>query len=442
MKRNAPKILAVFLLTAIAVLMVVAGSGSLKEVFGKGNPSNGDYGDAFNEQPQDDLNTGDQNTNFKEPELQQKEPENNYFPINANTNGVYRYEQALTLKELSLNAVHSNSDGIFTIVTHQTKEGAFKVNESSVSVIKSDENGSIVGAVNFNALKPVKYLASAFTSQGLVAVLVDDAKTSLYTVSTDLCKTELIELLPFTNATVYSLNDSFLLIGGNQNNTIYKIKNNAIVTSSLLQAGEVKAVYDFGSYYTLFVSGINGYSVIKLNSDLKLLSSLTVPERELLCIQPTAIEGEQKFTVAELTSTGVEIALYDVGFSLADSTRVGVGLADSAEVFMNENGIFLLLHASTDRLYLIDNQLNFTASNATLFTGIVDFYDCFSRKSGYSVLYSKEGALTITELRNDGTSSSYNLEVVCDTAFVALDKEGNRSVVYAKDDTLKIIGLD
>lgn len=442
MKRNAPKILAVVLLTAIAVLMVVAGSGSLKEVFGKGDNSGGEYGDAQTEVPSGGTVDNNQDTDIQEPELPPKEPEIKYFPISSKTDGIYRFEQTLALDGVELNATHSLPQGTFSIVTHQSKEGAFKMQARSQSIIKSDASGNVVGAVNFNSLKPLSYLTSSVTAQGIVVALVDETKTYLYTVSTDLNSTELLELLPLTRATVYVLNEGFLLIGGNQNNEVYKIKNNAIITSSALQSGEVKAVYDFGSYFTLFVSGINGYSVIKLNTDLKLISSVTIPERELLCVQPTSVEGKQKFTVAELTSTGVEIAMYDVDFSFANSVRVGVGLADSAEVFMNGEGIFLLLHASTDRLYLIDNDLNFTASSSTLFDGITDFYDCFSRELGYTILYSKEGTLTVTELRNDGTSSSYNLDITCDNAYVAIDSSGNRSVVYSIENTLKIIGLD
>ena len=443
MKKNAPKILAVVLLSAIAVLMIVAGSGSLVEVFNT-KPDNSNnipivdaVGDSNNQ-----LSNGD-TANPSNPENDDgRKEEINYFPIKAENSVNHRYIQTLDLNAPLLNATHSTVSGTFVIFTHQTESGAFKVPKRTQSIIKMDEEGTILSCYSISTASQTEYAHSKVTTQGLVVAVKDNTKTYLYTISFDFKQVEVMELPYFSSLTIFALSDSFLVFGVSSENVVYKVKNNAIVSSNVLQSGIIKEVYDFSTYYAIFSSGIDGYSFIKLSTDLKVISSVSMQNKSILAVAPLVDDGEQKFIIAEHTVSGVEIAKYDSSFTISNCERVGVGLAESAKVFINGESIFLLLSASTDRLYLVDKELGFTSSNNTTFQGFTKLYDCALSLSGYLVLYEKGETLTLTDIRNDGTIKSVNLDKVTASAFISTDTSGNYAVTYQTDTGIVSIGIN
>lgn len=441
MKKNAPKILAVVLLSAIAVLMIVAGSSSLKDVFAPSDKTSNNLSDTI---PSVDASGSDNapTPTPDEPTPPNKEEVENYFPILPDKSGAYPFKQEIALKDATLNATHSTVDGIFMVVTHSTDTGAFKVNTPCQSVIAMDNNGALTGTIALSTQQECNYLTSQITSDGLVVVVSNDTRTYVYSISLDFSHTELMELPSFSDANVFSLSEGFLFLGKSTENTIYKIKKGVVLASNSLQSGEIKATYDFSSYYALFISGINGYSFLKLDGSLKLMSTVNIPNRTLLQIEPIVIEGSQHFIAVEQTTNGVEIAEYPISFSIEKSQRVGVGIAESADVFMNGESIFILLHASTDRLYLVDKNLNFTASSTTTMQGITKLYDCYSTATGYKVLYAKGQVLTLLDIRNDGTSQSLNLDTTTDVAHIAIGSTDNYAVVYQTDDGIIAIGIN
>ena len=112
MKKNAPKILAVVLLSLVVVLMIVAGSGSLREVF---NPTPSTDSDI----PVVDAALGKDPQEKPDDVLPEKDVvEENVFPLYAKTDGVHRYLQELELYCSVLNEVHSTATNSFVIFTH------------------------------------------------------------------------------------------------------------------------------------------------------------------------------------------------------------------------------------------------------------------------------------------------------------------------------------
>ena len=439
MKKNGPKILAVVLLSVVAVLMAVAGSGSLLDVFSK-NPNS--QGAVAPPNTENDANDGNANESIPSGDNSLNAPEvENDFPIPSTTGGSNRFTQSISLQSPSLNAVHDTVSGTYVIFTHSTDNGAFKVAKRSQTIMKIDSQGNVISATSLQAPKETEYLSSKITLEGLVVATKGGNRTLIYTISYDFSQVDILELSLFSQVELFSLNEGFLLFGKSKENTVYKIKNNVVLSSNTLQAGELKAVYDFSNYYTLFLSGINSYSTIKLSDSLKLLSSVTIPSKTLMEIEPIVENGEQKYIAVELSSSGVEIAKYSTNFSIQESERVGVGMGDSVEVFMNSESILLLLHSTTERLYLVDKGLNFTSSTNNAFQGISKCYDCTSTSNGYKVLYSKEHTLTLVDLRNDGTLQSLNLDTQTDKAFISLSTEGEVAVVFVSQGSLEIIGI-
>ena len=441
MKKNAPKILAVVLLSVVAVLMIVAGSGSLLDVLDKTPNSQGATSNLTDNSEQNSENNGSAPPSENEPtETPKEEPD--YFPISATTDGPNRYMQTLSLEAPSLNAVHNTGSASYVIFTHATQEGPFKVAKASQTIVALDGEGTILSAISLQAPKETKYLSSQITQDGLVVVTKGENRSFVYTVTYDFSQVDLMELPQFSEIDLFALTEGFLLIGKSKENTVYKIKNNVVIASNTLQTGELKAVYDFSTHYVMFLSGINSYSVIKLSDSLKQLSTVTIPSKTLLSVEPVVEDGEQKYITVELSSTGVEIAKYPQNFSITNSERVGVGFAESADVFMNGESIFLLLHSTTDRLYLVDKTLNFTSSNNTAFQGISRLYDCSSSLGGYKVLYSKGEILTLVDVRNDGSQQSLNLDTKTDSAYISILANEELAIVYLEDNFIKIVGID
>lgn len=438
MKKNAPRILAIVLLSLVAVLMIVAGSGSLIDVINEEEPTLGQGSNA--NLPTTDFDV-DQSQDDS-PSVDDTLIEENFFPIVPTSSTTHRFMQKLSLKKASLNASFSTTEGNFIVFSHSTTDGPFKVTLHSQSIAKFDSEGVIITARSIFPPVETEYLSSCMTVEGIVLALKSIDRTFVYTLSYDLTAIELIELPLFSDVELFSLTDGYLLFGKGKENVVYKIENNVVHATTVLQTGEIKGIYDFSEYFALFSSGINGYSYVKITTDLKIISLLSVPDRSLLAVEPIVENGQQKFLAIELTSSGVEIAKYNENFVLSEADRVGVGLAESADVFMNGESIFLLLRSSGNRIYLVDKDLSFTSSNNTTFQNLTELYDCFSTANGYNVLYAKSGILTFIDLRNDGTQRSINLETQTDNAFVCVSFNGAVAVAFSTGEGISIIGIN
>ncbi len=441
MKKNIPKILAVVLLSTIAILMIVAGTGSIKDLIEGTNTNN-----QLDNVPTVDASGGN-NVEVEPPsnndsnDVEVLPPIVEHFPIAPEKSEINRFVQRVSLIDSKLNGVVYIQNASFIVVTHVTENGAFKVPKKTQTIIKMDENGTVLSAYSLNAKNETDFLCVKLVASGIALAVTDGNRTYLYTVSLDFSEINLLELPYFAKANIFSLDSGMLFFGIGAENAVYKIINNVVVSSNALGIGDVKAIYDFSSYYALFLSGINGYSFIKLNNNLTLISTITLPSRTLLAVEPIVEDKEQRFIAVEQTENGVEIAKYDLSFSLNNAERVGVGLGESAEVFINGQSIFLLLHASAERLYLVDNNLAFTASNNTTFQGITNLYDCSVTVEGYRVLYAKGKQLYLVDVRNDGTTQTVNLDIATNSSFL-IETNNAYAVVYETEEGIVIVGIN
>ena len=274
-----------------------------------------------------------------------------------------------------------------------------------------DFSGSIISFLHVNH---IGFVACQTTADGLVLALCDKQRTYLYTISTDLKNTMLIELNPCKKGRIFALNNGFLWLEEGANNTIYSIKNNTVISTSNISSGDIVEIYDFYNYFTFIINGINGYTILNTDKNFGLLSSKNVPEKKVVCLQPFINNNEQNYMVAELVNSQIVLTKYNKSWE--EYECISVGIANNAEAFMNDNSIFLLLHASTDRLYLIDGNFNYTATNSTLMNGITEIYDVCSDVNGFTVFY-KDSQLSTYTIKKDGSSSVVNLQVSPKTAF-------------------------
>lgn len=441
MKRHAPKILAIVLLTAISVLTVIAGTGGFGESVNDGANADVPQVPSVEQTGAGGTGTVSDGVTSDNGSIEPEVP--SFLPIAPEESDIYAYVQSLPFESgFELNAAHTTSEGTYIVITHASSGGGLKTPTRTVAIIKAERNGVLSSFMNLTHGADTSYLDSRLTAEGLIVVSATRSTTYIDRTSTDLGSRDILELPYADSAKIFTLNKGYLLFTSGATNSVAKIENNVIKAKAVLQSGEIKEVYDFGGYFTIFVNGINGYSVIKLDSKLKTLGEISLPERRLLAVQPVTRGGKQKYLVAESKDGAVELAEYFNDFAYATAERVGVGNATSADVFIKENRVFLLLHASTDRLYLIGEQLDYIASSSTVMQGITELLDCSAYNGGFNVLYIKSDVLVMLDLRDDGTEESRNFNVKADKAFVCGLKGDGLSVVYAEGNALKIIGLD
>lgn len=434
MQKQAPKLIAISLLITLAALMAVAAWIPEKE---STSSLAGEQGNEFKPDPDPPADDNEQETPPAE------EPVVPFTPIPPEASALYRYTQSLWAEGgVELNGVHQTSEGTFAVITHSGKEGALNVGgKRTLSVVKLESDGTV------SALKHLAggdvYLDSRLTSDGLAVAACDDGRSYIHTLSLDLKSDVMLELNRFTSAELFALSDGYLLFTSGTDNNVYAVSDNVVKATGSVIAGEIFAVYDFAAYYMLVIGGISGYSVVKIDisdASLRTLSTVTIPDKQILNVSPYVENGVQKFLAVEKNANGVEVVKYDASFTV-DEERVGVGLADAAEAYMNGNSILLLLHATSTRLYIIDGNLNFTASNSDLMRGVTSIHDCICYENGYVCLYSAGDKLTMCEIGNDGKTVTRNLAVTTSAAYLTRDTDGKCAVFYASDDSLKIIGV-
>ncbi len=438
MKKHIPKILAIVLLTAVAVLTVVAGSKSIGDK--SANAVETQIGGTSNYVGAETVKTNGTDTTKPAPSTEEL---GSYFPIPPQSSDFYAYTQSLPIEGgVELNAVHTASDGVFIVITHSSRSGELKTRGRTVTVIRAETDGTLGGFMHLGTGGDYDYLTSGITSDGVTVAVKSGKITYVNTLSTGLTSRQVIELESSDSARIFTLNKGFLLFATGSGNAVYKIENNVVKATATLQYGEIKEVYDFGTYFSVFVNAINGYSVIKLDSALRDLGCVTVRERSAIAVQPVVREGKQKYIVAEATEGNVEIAEYFTDFSQSTSLRVGVGRAERAEVYMKSDRIFLLLHASTERLYLIGEELDYIASDSSVMRGVTEIADCCTYDGGFILLYRKSGSLVLLDLRDDGTEETRNFNFDVDCARLSGVKGEGLALVYAEGNALSVIGLD
>lgn len=432
MKKQAPKLIAISLLITLAALMAVAAWIPEKQ-------STSSLAGEQDDQQTPDLDPPTEGNEQDEPD-NDPEPTLPFTPIPPEASALYRYTQSLWAEGgVELNGVHQTSEGTFAMITHAGKEGALNAGgKRTVSVVKIESDGTV------SALKHLKggdvYVDSQLTSDGLAVAASDEERSYIHTLSPDLASDVMLEFNRFVSADIFALSDGYLLFTSGGDNGVYSVSDNVVKASGSVISGEIFAVYDFAVYYMLVIGGISGYSVVKIDTSLKTLSTVNVPDKQILNVSPYVEDGSQKFLAVEKNANGVEVVKYDASFS-DEEERVGVGLADSAEAYMNGNSILLLLHATSTRLYLINGNLNFTASSSDLMRGVTAIHDCVSYEGGFVSLYSAGDNLTLVEIGNDGKTVTRNLAVTASAAYLTRDTDGKSAVFYTSDDSLKVIGV-
>lgn len=453
MKKNLPKVLAVVLLLALAVLMIFAGNDSLKNILtdnyatpqtsGSGDGANAAEAETPTETPVTPVETitdgsGTDISDNKEPETAVS-----VFPKTASVSQNFLWEQSVSADNpLSVEAVHQTTKGVFTVISSAACKGEITSNNKGVSVVKMDLDGTLLYSVSLAVSEETSYYDSTVTSEGLTVVVGGKSKLYVFTLDYETTSKAVLELQAAYDASLFTLSDGYILLAERAENTIYLIKNAVIDKSTTLQSGEILDIMETASAYSLFVNGVNGYSVINLDKNLFGFSVTTIPEKSALKIIPVAEGGVQKYIAVETGDGGIQIVKYNSEYSLTGAERVSLGLADGANCYCNGSTLFIMLKNTEKRLYIADLKLNFSLSSSSVLNGTENVFNAENHADGYLLLTSSGGALSLVNLANDGTTHKKSLPTETENADFIRTADGGAIVFYEFDGVIKIVGLE
>lgn len=398
MQNNAPKILAVVLLIIIAVLMLIAGSGSINKLFLKDDTP----GNADTDNPDPSLN------DEEEPDdtMPEDPVPSSVFPKSPLTSQIFMYEQLIALEGgAALKAVHRTAAGVYIIVENASSGGDFKNAVKAVSVVKMSLSGVLEAAYHIAGAEETSYFDSQLTDTGLAVAVARGEKTLAYTVSYDLSDAQFAEIKKAAGARIFPLDNGYLLLLKNENSEVCLMNGASVLKTAAVQSGDLIETVEFANYFMLVINGINGYNIVQLDKNLSGFSSYLIPQKTALKIQPVVESGLQKFIVAEKENGAVYLTKYDKNFR-SSYERVCLGLADGADIYLNQATVFILLKGGSGRMYLADLSLNVIMTSASYLKNVTAIFGCECYTGGYLMLTSGEGnKLMFIDIRDDGTVS-------------------------------------
>lgn len=436
MLKNAPRILAVVMLVTIATLMVIAGSSEIPELFKKGVEA---HTDPPSSQQQDPTTPSDPSQN---PIITPVLPVSN-LPKQPAASDIYAYTQSVEVQgEIKLEAVHQTASGILLVISGAPAGGDFSVARQSITIINMSPDGVLNNSFTLPSEQPIDYVCSQLSADGLIIAAKDTQFCFIYTIDYLLTHADCLQLEAVNTGWLFPLQSGFMFIAERAQNTAYLISGNCVQKSAAIQSGSILEIVELRSTLNVFINGINGYSIIALDKNLIGYSATNIPEKRALKVLPFVHNGVQKYMIAEHHMGAIYMAKHSSSFRESECERVSLGQAEGANIYQNGESILLLLKSASPRVYLMDFALNFTLSSSNIYNNVKDIYGCDSYSGGYLML-SKNGAnLILTDLRNDGGTSTKTVSISTSRADFVRNLNGTISIFYSSSAAkIDIVGI-
>jgi|AGTN01.1.fsa_nt_gi hypothetical protein len=428
MRKNAPKVLAVFLLLIIAALMIVAGSGSLKSLFDQLSPADANGDDIILPPPDDN----------EEPDPPEETP---VFPKAPRESELFVFTQSVEIQgTITADAILQTTDFVYLIVTSDSTGGDFTVPRKSVSVLKMTYGGTILKVLNLTLASPSYYLASGITAEGLAVIVSDSQKTYSLVIGYDFETATKEEFPEADSARVFPLDEGFLLILEAAKNTVRLVKDGA-KKSAELGKGKILEAFDFGTRFMFLINDSGGFWVKYLDNNLSPeASSFYIPNKTALSVLPLVEGGAQKFIVAEKESGGIYLTKYDRQMK-ATEERVALGLAPDADAYLNGNTILIFMKNPSRRVYIAEYDLSVISSSASYLENVAEIYSCRPYRGGYLALAkAASSSVEFLNFRDDGSLSFIELPSGPNGGadFIRTPDDGKAILLYEGDEAGKI----
>lgn len=410
-----PKILVIILIISLLVISISILSDYQEQVYSK---------------PFEQTNTNNQNNNednsSNENIVPALIPYYTTYPKLPKESETFLFEQEIKgYGDIIIKNIHKSNDYIYIIVETSSEFGDLSTDIKTLALIQCDSLGTINKTFCIEYEEDISYISSQMTTEGIILIGQTFNNILAFTIDYNLYEKGIKKLPYAQSGKVFTTIESYIvLLKQEGSNVVYQPCNNEMNLGFLPQ-GDIIDIYDFYTYYLIFVNTATGYNVVKLSSALKTIEIIEIKNKYLLDIIPIVEENTQKYIAIEKDEVSTMIWKYTNSFSKNSSQSAVLGDADNISLFPSDNNkVIATLSGEINGIYLIDYELNLTLANIEIFDNVERIIDTIQYANGFYILCIQDKQLTIIDSRNDNTTSTKYISKFFENAFFVLNQNG------------------
>ncbi|MCL2631313.1 MAG: hypothetical protein FWD49_07355 [Firmicutes bacterium] len=441
MKKNAPRIIAVVLLIAIAVMLIVSESESLVMLFeSNGNDAEklsnnqNNVANATNNGDNDSENPTD---NVPEPVLE------DIYPKLSNESNRYLFTQEVeVLGNVSLEKVISTAGAVYLVISSDSQGKDFNVFNKTVSVIKMTDSGTLTKIAHASVAGDQKFIDASLTQSGIALVVSAGGAVHITHFDLELNSENLIVLPNAQNGRIFTFSKAYILLLERDINTVYYIESEKVIKQTSITGGKVQEIFESNESFVLFLNSADGYTVTHLDLDLKSYEIINIFGKILLNVCPVADKGALSYIAVERVGGTVWLSKYTASYKL--SYAVPLASADSSVAYLNGESVLVLLESAdrASRLYLANSDLDTTVVTSGALKDVSALHHCLPYFGGFYLLANENSQLTLIDLRNDGSVSRRIISHTPRDANFVIRQNGTVHLFYEEGGNfIKIVGV-
>lgn len=417
LKKYIPQIVALILIIAIFILAYLAFFKEAPETF----------------IPDDEII----DTSYKE-----EKTDNAYIrviPKQSQSSESYLYFQSITGDGNTLfKSIFKTPLGNFIVCESDCKNGDVQGEKRCVGLALLDDLANISKVYTIPSQNSSYYVNSQITPLGIVIITTNALKEVYYVniVSYELDSLKTLIINYSDNCIIYPTIDSFLIISEYaEENIIYKYVNEKLSFTGIM-AGNVIDLYEFGTYYTIFVNTVNGYTIAKINkSSLNIMSETYINGYNLISVNPISEDNVQKFILLE--TNGTVYARKMTKLDNTDSVVAKLGTFSVKSVCAGDNNLVMVCSGRFNGIIFLGYDLsgNYGDSGTNYWiTEVVD-HNFVNGTYFYLTINSANELILLTQKGN--TTNAVTLAASCQNAGFVFNQ--NNSIMIAYQTTVKEI---
>lgn len=300
------------------------------------------------------------------------------LPKAASASEEYLYVQrACGVGNVTLKQTHTTPYGLYVVCETDCIVGDLEGAKPTVGVLKLDTAGNITDAFSLSTPYENAYVTSQMTALGLVIVTASESKNYLYVniLSYDFSsvKTRLVSYAD--NAKIFSTASGFLLFCCAESGGILYEYDQENFRFFSLPAKETVSVFEYGDRYSVFMNTGTGYA----NCEILKKTFVTVKERafsggKLLYVAPVQDDGQKYLAIVE--DGGLFVKKYTPD-TLEELDSRSIGSLRSVGIGTDGEKTYLAAQGAMNGIVEINKDLSTTFSvtdGAFLPTALADSY--------------------------------------------------------------------
>lgn len=369
------------------------------------------------------------------------------IPKQSQSSETFLYSQSITGDGNTLfKNAFKTSTGNYIVCETDCKNGDIQSDKRAVGIALLDDLANISKVYTIPSQQSSYYVNSQITSSGIVIITTNALKQVYYVniVSYELDSISTLIINYAENCIIYPTRDSFILISEyEEENIVYKYANEKLSFTGIL-GGNVVTIFEFATYYSMFINSTNGYTIANINkSTLACMNQTHINGYSLISVTPIIEESIQKFILLE--TNGAVFARKMIKLDNSDSVVAKLGTFSVNNVCPCDNNLVMVCSGRTNGLVYLNYDLtcNYGESGTNYWiTSVVD-QNYFDGTYYYLTINTSNELILITQRANTTTTTTVASD--CQNAGFIFNSNKSLMIVYqtAKNSIkqVEIIGL-